>query len=157
MGFGWHCHNYRSLNTKEKTDMILERSTNREKFFRLLVQLFSIVEQKRLRMIVENPWSMQHFLKSNFIVPPTFIDKNRSMRGDFFAKPTAYWFWHCEPTHGQTIQQNKKIKRILSTASAPIAGLCSEERSMISPDYARNFICDFIIGKEQIFSQLTLF
>jgi hypothetical protein len=23
------------------------------------------------------------------------------------------------------------------------------ERSMISPDYARNFICDFILGKEQ--------
>ena len=29
------------------------------------------------------------------------------------------------------------------------AGTCSEERSMISPDYARNFICDFIIGKSQ--------
>ena len=37
------------------------------------------------------------------------------------------------------------------------AGLCSEERSMISPDYARNFICDFIIGKEQINSELDLF
>ena len=28
-------------------------------------------------------------------------------------------------------------------------GICSEDRSMISPDYARNFICDFIIGKSQ--------
>lgn len=28
-------------------------------------------------------------------------------------------------------------------------GLCSEERSLISPDYARNFICDFILGKTQ--------
>lgn len=27
------------------------------------------------------------------------------------------------------------------------AGICSEERSMISPDYARNFICDFILVK----------
>jgi hypothetical protein len=32
-----------------------------------------------------------------------------------------------------------------------------EERSMISPDYARNFICDFIIGKEQVGTQLNLF
>ena len=32
-----------------------------------------------------------------------------------------------------------------------------EERSMISPDYARNFICDFVIGKEQPESQLSLF
>ena len=37
------------------------------------------------------------------------------------------------------------------------AGLCSEERSMISPDYARNFICDFIIGKEQEHTERTLF
>ena len=37
------------------------------------------------------------------------------------------------------------------------AGLCSEERSTISPDYARNFICDFIIGKKQAFTQPTLF
>ena len=27
----------------------------------------------------------------------------------------------------------------------------------ISPDYARNFICDFILGKSQTLSQLTLF
>ena len=36
-------------------------------------------------------------------------------------------------------------------------GICSEERSMISPDYARNFICDFILGKIQTGSQLLLF
>ena len=29
------------------------------------------------------------------------------------------------------------------------SGICSEERSMISPDYARNWICDFVIGKDQ--------
>lgn len=37
------------------------------------------------------------------------------------------------------------------------SGLCSEERSMISPDYARNFICDFILGKDQKINQLSLF
>jgi hypothetical protein len=37
------------------------------------------------------------------------------------------------------------------------SGLCSEERSMISPDYARNFICDFILGKKQDVGQLQLF
>lgn len=37
------------------------------------------------------------------------------------------------------------------------AGICSEERSLISPDYARNFICDFIIGKNQEHTQMDLF
>ena len=36
-------------------------------------------------------------------------------------------------------------------------GICSEDRSMISPDYARNFINDFILGRTSEFSQLTLF
>lgn len=29
------------------------------------------------------------------------------------------------------------------------SGICSTERSLISADYARNFICDFILGKQQ--------
>lgn len=38
---------------------------------------------------------------------------------------------------------------IKSAKGSSQAGLCSEERSMISPDYARNWICDFILGKVQ--------
>ena len=38
-----------------------------------------------------------------------------------------------------------------------LAGVCSMERSMISPDYARNFICDFILGKKQKITEQTLF
>lgn len=37
------------------------------------------------------------------------------------------------------------------------AGVCSSERSMISPDYARNFICDFILGKVQKHTERLLF
>lgn len=35
--------------------------------------------------------------------------------------------------------------------------MCSKVRSEISPDYARNFICDFILEKEQKGTQLNLF
>ena len=157
MFIGWHNHNYVNLTRKQKTDSILERSANREKFFRLLVLLFSITEERGIRLIVENPWSMQHFLKANFIVPPAIVDKDRSMRGDFFKKPTAYWFWGCEPTHGRSIQRDKKVKRVIDCTPLIGGGVCNEERSMISPDYARNFICDFIIGKEQEHTERTLF
>lgn len=37
------------------------------------------------------------------------------------------------------------------------AGICSKERSMLTGKYARNFICDFIIGKEQKHSIRSLF
>lgn len=105
---------------------------------------------------MENPWSEQTFLKSNFVSAPTIIDKNRTLRGDFFVKPTAYWFFNCIPTNGKSYQQNK-IKSSKQIKKAPHEGICSEERSLISPDYARNFICDFIIGKNQEHTQRDLF
>ena len=85
------------------------------------------------------------------------IDKNRMLRGDVFRKPTAYWFLNCSPTYGFTEQNDKKPQRIDRSKASKQAGLCSEERSMISPDYARNFIHDFILGKEQNGTQLNLF
>jgi hypothetical protein len=157
MAFSFGCVNYRKLTMKEKTDKILERSANREYFFRLLVQLVSLVEQRNLRMIVENPYNEQTFLKANFVMPPTIIDNNRTLRGDYFQKPTAYFYVNCSPTFGQTYQKDKEQKSIMNSKGSGKAGLCSEERSMISSDYARNFICDYIIGKTQRNSQLSLF
>lgn len=145
------------LTMKEKTDAILERSRNREYFFSLAVKLLSLAHQRGIRLIMENPWSEQTFLKANFVASPTLIDNNRMLRGDYFNKPTAYWFVNAEPTNGHTEQYDKKRKTIMGAKAAIRAGLCSEERSMISPDYARNFICDFILGKEQIGTQLTMF
>lgn len=51
----------------------------------------------------------------------------------------------------------KEKKTVCGIRGSKQAGLCGEERSLISPDYARNFICDFILGKEQKNTQLTLF
>lgn len=157
MSFGWYNHNYVNLNTIEKADTILMRSANREKFFRLAVMMFAVAENKNLRLIMENPWSMQTFLRGNFIVAPTIVDNDRSMRGDYYKKPTAFWFWNCKPTHGQTLQKLHKPKRIVDQPHERGGGICSEVRSMISPDYARNFICDFILGKTIKNTQMKLF
>ena len=155
MNFGYV--NYKKLGIKERTDKILERSKNRERFFRIAVKMISVCIIRNIPIIMENPWSMQTFLKANFVAAPTIIDNDRSLRGDYYKKPTAYWFFNCEPTCGRNIQKNENVKRILDCGHGVEAGMCSEERSMISPDYARNFICDFILGKQQNISQLTLF
>lgn len=157
MAMYWGCTNYRKLTYKQRNDEILKRSANREYFFGLATKMLCVAQERGLRLIMENPWSQQTYLKSNFVLPPTLVDNNRRLRGDYFTKPTAYWFINCQPTQGFTEQNDKPRVRVIDCKSAPQAGLCSEERSMISPDYARNFICDFILGKEQQGSQLTLF
>ena len=157
MLISWTHRNYRNLGPKEKTEQILERSANREKFFRLCVKMHSVCYQRNIRMIMENPWSEQTFLKQNFITNPSMVDKNRLLRGDNFMKPTAYWFVNCSPTYGKSLQPKAPGKNICQIEPNRMPGLCNEERSMISPDYARNFICDFILGKAQPEISPTLF
>lgn len=132
---------------------------------------------------MENPWHPVNFTNHFWFARVSLIDKDRTMRGDYFRKPTAYWFINCIPTHGTTIQPtpHEQIKRITAGSGGAKqkrklrgtikkneldkvyidkttdAGLCDESRSMISPDYARNFICDFILGKAQKNTQLQLF
>lgn len=149
--------NYTNYSPKERVDAILERSGNRERFFSLAVKMIGIALDRGLRLIMENPWSEQTFLKQNFPFNPAIIDKDRTRRGDYYVKPTAYWFIGCKPEHGETFMPRKKGKNICQIEPNHMPGLCNEERSMISPDYARNFICDFILGKEQVGSQLQLF
>lgn len=145
---------------------IIERSRLRQEFYELLWKLICVVKSKGLRLIIENPWDTNGltYLQRNFI-KPSLVDRNRMLRGDYFIKPTAYWFINAEPTYGQTVQKDKKQRKIRTGSikegvrgrSSGKAGICSEDRSMISPDYARNFICDFILGKEQVGTQLNLF
>ena len=149
--------NKRKMPMPQRYEFVLNRSRKRQLFLELLIKLMGVCELRGIRLIVENPWAMQTYLKNGFIKAPSLIDSNRALRGDYFQKPTAYWFINCEPTHGMTIQKDKKVKRVIDSKPAPKAGLCSEDRSMISSDYARNFICDFILGKEQVGTQLNLF
>ena len=157
MAFSWGCTNYRKLTTKEASDKILARSKMREYFFSVAVKMLAVAKERRIPLIMENPWSEQTFLKANFVAPPSLVDNNRMLRGDFYVKPTAYWFVNCEPTYGFTLQNDKEKKTIMKSRGSSKAGVCSEERSMISPDYARNFICDFILGKALLFTQQNLF
>ena len=146
-------------NTKKKFDYMITKNESRSYMFGLLYKMCGVAMMRGLRLIFENPWAMNTYLKQNvFLKEPSVIDNDRTRRGDFYSKPTAYWFFNCNPTYGASFQQPKEIKKsVIHCKPSGKKGLCSEERSMISPDYARNFICDFIIGKEQQGSQLALF
>ena len=141
--------NYKNLSTVEKFKKILEREENRHYFYRLLYKLCAICIIRKIKIVIENPYSTLHYLHNNFLKEPSIIDHNRQERGDYFVKPTGYWFFNFNPTCGYSYQKPKKTMVVWDAAKGKQAGICSEERSLISPDYARNFICDFILGKQQ--------
>ena len=151
-------HNQKKKPICERIKYAIERIDKRTYFHIVLYKMVFVCYQKNIRMVIENPTGTSAYLTvgQNFI-PPTIVDKNRRNRGDYFKKPTAYWFINCDPSNLMTYEKKKEEKTVEESKKSPMAGVCSEERSMISPDYARNFICDFILGKEQIGTQLKIF
>ena len=154
---------FNKLKKDGKEDEILQilivRSEKRQQFYKLLLSLVYIAVQKKLRLIIENPYASNGlaYLCRNFF-KPTIVDMDRSQRGDKFKKPTGYWFFNCENTKGFTNQIYPKYPIVIdSYTHSPSSGICNMERSMMTPDYARNFICDFILGKKQDIGQLSLF
>lgn len=141
--------NYQKMTTAQKIDAMLQRSKSRQYFYELIIKLVGVCLDRGFRIIIENPYSPLHYLCNNFFKAPDVFDRNRQHRGDYFKKPTGYWYFNCVPTHGSSYQEPKEKKTIYYCRGSNEAGICSEERSLISPDYARNFICDFILGRPQ--------
>lgn len=156
MWFNINHRDYAKWDTKRVIDYICKKNQDRAYYFELLNKFVGVCLMRGLRMVFENPYAMQTFLRV-FLKQPDIVDNNRMLRGDYMVKPTGYWFWNCSPTNGFTCQNDKKRIDPMRLPKATKQGLCSEERSMISSDYARNFICDFILGKKQEVGQLSLF
>ena len=158
MLFYWHDINYRNLSLREKTEKILKRAKDREYFYETLIKFCFVCQERGLRMVFENPYTTPHYLvPQNFVKEPTFIDHNRQLMGDYFRKPTMYYFFNCEPTNDKIIQVSKDKKAIYTTKGEKTGGICGTERSLIHPDYARNFICSKLLGKKTERTIPTLF
>lgn len=113
-------YNFSSLNNKHKviteriTDAI-ERLQKRTEFHSLLYKLVFVAYKFNLRLIIENPATKPNYLIDTQNFPkPTLIDNDRTLRGDFMKKPTAYWFFNCKNTFGFSYQKNKETKTILN-------------------------------------------
>lgn len=150
-------NNMRKLTPAEKIVEIIYRADLRNDFYKRILRLFYVCEVRRLRLIVENPYNAHHYLRFNFPYIPAVIDMNRRLRGDYVKKPTQYFFLNCEPAGKVSIQLDKKQEYTRNRHAAKNAGVCSSDRSMISDDYAHNFICDHILGIDSGHTQPTLF
>jgi hypothetical protein len=106
----------------------------------LITKLAIVCLRKNIALIIENPYSTTHYLTKYWAIPATIIDKDRSIRGDNFKKPTQYWFINCKPKYNMifesyTINERKNVEYTSNKI----------ERSLITKEYANRFIREFII------------
>lgn len=132
-------------SNEQKLEYDLKLHKELSELYELITKLAIVCIRKNLKLIIENPNSPTHYLTKYWAIPSKVIDKDRTLRGDFYEKPTQYWFINCEPTYNMILEAyswNKK-KTISDTHN-------KTERSMISKDYANRFIREFILSKEEI-------
>ena len=125
---------------EQKLKYSLNQMERRTEFYKYLCNLCIIAINKGFKLIIENPYGKVNFLKHFFPLKPGIIIKDRSEYGDFYKKPTQFFFINCEPEYkllneyDYKIIKNKIIKNEYGFA-----------RSIISKEFAKNFIKDFVI------------
>ena len=120
--------------------------------YELLCKLFKICFDRNLKIVLENPYAEQHYLNRYWCIKPKIVDLDRRDRGDYFKKPTQYWFLNVEPKNNlvfEAITYNalgETIDRLTAETYKKIGATDRKDaRSMIHPDYANRFIREFLI------------
>ena len=140
------------------------------KFYEALCKLCEIATHKGFKLIIENPNSQPHFLNLFFPFEPSITLKDRAKYGDYFKKPTNFWFFNCEPQNnfillnegakgrrlnmsggkaGEKHKDKNELLRWFEKEHGLKISNIQKARSMISPEFARNFIKMFVLNADE--------
>ena len=130
---------YKDWNLKKKMCNDLKLHNELHKNYELITKLVIICIDKNIPLIIENPYSEQHYLKRYWALKPSIIDKNRRLNGDYYEKPTQFYFINCKPKNNFIFEPLYEVeKKIVSEEN-------TVNRSMIHPQYANRFIREYVI------------
>lgn len=125
---------------KQKLEYSMKQMQERQGYYSNLCNLCLIAIKKGFKLIIENPYGKINFLKQFFPIKPGLIIKDRRTLGDFYKKPTQFFFINCKPEfklYGECFSTINSEKTIEKTHGF--------ERSIISPAFAKNFIKTYIV------------
>ena len=152
----FRCDQFRLIDKPdiEKLKLSLGYHEELSVLYELVTKLAIVCLERGLKVVIENPYSTQHYLTNYWCLKPSVIDKDRTINGDYYKKPTQYWFLNIEPKHNFVFEPIEYVK--LHTISNyakdkenKIDGnSIKTSRSMIHPQYASRFIKQYLIDYE---------
>lgn len=138
--------NCRNMTDREKLEMVHERHGKLHRNYETFVEMYAVAIDKGFRLIIENPYTQPHYLTRYFPIEPKLIDTDRTQRGDWYRKPTQYWFVNCDPKNNLVLEPMiVRKRRIVNEPMASDNHIRAKERSEIAPQYAERFIKEFIL------------
>lgn len=136
----------KNWSIEQKMEYAMDLHGELHHFYLLISKMVLVSRRKGLRMIIENPYMQPHYLTTYWCIKPTFIDKDRTENGDYYKKPTQYFFIGFEPKMNIIFEpldyvETKVISRVKKEDEISV----KTQRSMIHPQYANRFIRQYIL------------
>ena len=119
---------------------IIARDKQRANFYETFVKFCFILKTLKIRSIIENP-ARESYLNSFSPVPVAYLEKDRSLFGDNFVKPTNYFALNFQ------MRENFQMFYDKVEHTKSIRNTHGFERNLITPQYATNFYKRFLMDK----------
>lgn len=141
MIFNGSHYSMRKWTDLEKVEYCMRMQRTLHGNYELFSMLVALALKRGWRLVVENPYSTDHYLTRYFPLRAKLIDMDRTRDGDYFRKPTQFWFVGFKPLCNFVFEPLQYVKRRCVTKLRAN----SKERSEIHPQYARRFIKQYIV------------
>lgn len=139
----------KNWNDLKKLQYSMKLHGELHELYEKLCELTVVAERKGLRMVIENPVTQPHYLTTYWCIKPSVIDKDRTNDGDYYKKPTQYFFIGFEPSYNLVMEPLEQVKtRTIENVKGTETTSRQVERSMMHPQYARRFIKKYILSNE---------
>lgn len=127
---------------EQKLRKVIGLHSELDDYYILITKLVLIALKRKFKLIIENPYSSSHYLTRYWPIQPSFVEADRHKYGDYYQKPTQFFFINCEPNFNLVLEDGclYELEKVNDQNSL--------ERSMISPEYANRFIREMILPKE---------
>lgn len=137
-------------NDEKKLEYSMKLHKEMDEMYQLISKMVIVCLRKNLRLVIENPKSIPHHLTDYWCLKPAIIDKDRRKNGDYYKKPTQYWFINCKPKNNLVFEALDYVPQIKSEhVVKDDFGLDrTTARSMIHPQYANRFIRQYLIDEK---------
>ena len=135
---------YKNWTMEQKLENDIVKHDELDHNYKLITKLVLVCLRKNLRLIIENPYSTQHYLVRYWAKNPDLIIHNRRELGDYFVKPTMFYFINYKPQNNFIFEPRvvKPLKRVSHCNTV--------ERSLISHEFANRFIREFVLTEGEL-------
>lgn len=140
----------KNYSIKDKIEYSRKYHSELSELYDLICKLSIIAESRHIKMVIENPYDVSHYLTRYFPVLPEVIDMDRTERGDWQTKPTQYFFFNFHPYNNFIFEALDYVEHKTHMHRKAEDGKSSKTmRSMIHPQYANRFIREFILEDKE--------